>query len=73
MRMRTHTFNAIVELLGDRRWHTASEVAERTRYPSEWITELQRESVIETGELDGELVVRLCTDAPLFEMAVALN
>ena len=63
--VRTRTYDAIVGLLEDRRWHRASEVAEKTRYSSEWITELQRESVVETGELDGELVVRLRSHAPM--------
>ena len=73
MQMRTRTFNSIVELLEDRQWHRASEIAEKTRYASEWIIELQRESVVETGELDGELVVRLRSDAPVVEMAIAVN
>jgi hypothetical protein len=52
---------------------TVREVEEKTRYAGEWIIELQRESVVETGELDGELVVRLRSDAPVFEMALAMN
>jgi len=71
--MRTRTFNAIVELLEDRRWHTASEVARKTRYADEWIIALQQESVVETGELDGELAVRLRSDAPFLETSVALS
>ena len=68
--MRTKTYDAIVGLLEDRQWHRLSEVAAMTRYADAWIIELQRESVVETGELDGELVVRLRSHAP---MRLALN
>jgi hypothetical protein len=71
--VRTRTFNTIVDLLEDRRWHPASEIARKTRYADEWIIALQRESIVETGESNGELVVRLRSDAPLFEVSIALN
>jgi hypothetical protein len=59
--MRTRTFESIIELLADRRWHTENELAEKTRYPSHWIDELRRESLLETDERDGQIVVRLRT------------
>jgi hypothetical protein len=71
--VRTRTYNAIVGLLEDRQWHAASEVAEKTRYADEWINELQRESVVEKDVRNGETVVRLRSDEPLFEMTIALN
>jgi hypothetical protein len=62
MRMRTRTFDSILELLADRRWHSQSEVAERTHYPSQWIDELSRESLLETDEQGGQVLVRLRGD-----------
>jgi len=57
--MRTKTFDSIVALLGDLQWHSALEVEERTRYADLWIDELRRESLLDTDERDGELLVRL--------------
>ncbi|HEY7179213.1 MAG TPA: hypothetical protein VH305_08565 [Gaiella sp.] len=57
--MRTKTFDAILELLADRRWHTENELAERTRYPDHWIDELRRESALEIEERDGQTLIRL--------------
>ena len=54
--MRTRIFESIVDLLRDRQWHSASEVAERTRYANEWIDELRCELVLETAERDGRLL-----------------
>jgi len=60
--VRTKTFDSIVEVLHDRQWHSRSEVAEKTPYADEWIDELRRESVVETDERDGQMVVRLRAD-----------
>ena len=61
--MRTRTFNSIVELLGDRRWHTADEVGRKTHYPREWIDALKHESLLDIEEHEGQLMVRLRTEA----------
>jgi hypothetical protein len=61
--MRTRTFDAIVELLGDGEWHTSQELAASTRYPDRWIDELRRESLVEVDEQDGHTRVRLAVAA----------
>jgi hypothetical protein len=70
--MRTKTFDSIVELLHDREWHVASELAEKTRYPDQWIETLWRESVLEIADRDGQRLVRLRTDVVSGHVAVSL-
>ena len=70
---RTKTFNAIVDALQDGQWHSLDEVAEKTRYADEWIDALQRESILETDEQDGQLLVRLRADVPDLDSALALT
>jgi hypothetical protein len=57
--MRTKTFDAIVELLRDREWHTVAELATRTWYPDHWVRQLRRESLVEVDEQHGQTLVRL--------------
>jgi hypothetical protein len=64
--VRTRLFDSIVELLHDRQWHPATEVAEKTRYAAEWIAEQRLESLVETDERDGQLLVRLRAETPSF-------
>jgi hypothetical protein len=60
--MRTKTFDAIVELLRDRQWHTSDELGTKTRYPQQWIDQLRRESLLEIDDRQGQVLVRLRPD-----------
>jgi hypothetical protein len=45
--MRTKTYQALIRLLSDLRWHEATELASVTSYPEQWLSELQRDPTVE--------------------------
>jgi hypothetical protein len=52
------TFQAIVELLNDGRWHPSQDLAAVAAFPDEWLRELSAEGVLDVSEPapDGTLV-----------------
>ena len=54
------TFHAIIAVLQDGAWHLVEDLDEATRFPAEWVEELQAEGIVETIEqLGGQPLVRL--------------
>ena len=51
---REHTFPAVVQLLGDGRWHDRDDLSAVTTFPNEWLEELEREGF--ALEREGERV-----------------
>jgi hypothetical protein len=49
--MRTKTYQAIVRVLSDLRWHEVRELEQVTAFPHDWLAELKRDP---TFEVDAE-------------------
>ncbi len=54
------TFERVLELLRDGRWHTEQELGEVAHFPRRWIDELKASGYdVQTSEPDGIFLVRL--------------
>jgi hypothetical protein len=57
------TFEAVLEVLGDGRWHTEKELAEVAYFPRRWVDELAASGYAVESRDVGELLVRLADDS----------
>jgi hypothetical protein len=62
LRRTHHTFDSILDVLGDGAWHEVEDIGAATRYPGEWVEELRAEGVLEVRE-GVVTMVRLRADA----------
>jgi hypothetical protein len=60
---RTATYNAIVRILYDLRWHDVSELERVTGYPADWLRELQHDRRFDIDAERGRLRLRLPRDS----------
>ena len=63
MAFRTATYNAIVRILSDLRWHDVSELERVTGYPRDWLRELQHDRRFDVDAERGRLRLRLPSDS----------
>ena len=50
MKTTTRTFDAVVEVLRDGAWHANEDLRAATRFPSDWVDELEAEGVVDVKE-----------------------
>jgi uncharacterized protein YutE (UPF0331/DUF86 family) len=46
----TRTFDAVVEVLRDGAWHAIEDLRAATRFPSDWVDELEAEGIVDVKE-----------------------
>jgi hypothetical protein len=50
VKIRTRTFNAVMELLRDGAWHTVDDLRAVARFPSDWVEELAAEGLVDVNQ-----------------------
>lgn len=53
------TFEAIVALLKDGRWHAPDDLRAATQFPHHWVEELRAEGLLDVEQTGGSVLVRL--------------
>jgi hypothetical protein len=59
MRFRTKTYDSIVRILSDLRWHEVDELRPVTRYPEDWVRELTHDPGFDVDAHQGRLRLRV--------------
>ena len=50
VKSKSRTFDAVVDVLRDGAWHTIEDLRAATRFPSDWVDELQAEGIVDVKE-----------------------
>ena len=59
MAFRTATYNAIIRILSDGRWHDVADLERVTKYPGDWLHELGHDRRFEVDPEKRRLRLRL--------------
>ena len=49
MKVRTQTFDAVLGVLRDGAWHTIDDLRAATRFPKDWVEELEAEGIVDVN------------------------